>query len=110
MLAVVRRCGGKTCPPGTCDHGKKSSDHQPLRRSTAAVESVLASPGAPLERRTRSAMEARFAHDFSDVRVHTDSRAAESARSIDAAAYTYRRDVVFGAGRYRPGTSDGDRL
>ena len=55
-------------------------------------------------------MEARFAHDFSDVRVHTDARAAESARSIDAAAYTYRRDIVFGAGRYRPGTSDGDRL
>ncbi|HEX2057910.1 MAG TPA: DUF4157 domain-containing protein [Actinomycetota bacterium] len=81
-----------------------------MRRSTAAVETVLASPGSPLDRRTRFAMEARFAHDFSDVRVHTDDRAAESARSIDAAAYTYRRDIVFGAGRYRPGTSDGDRL
>jgi hypothetical protein len=55
-------------------------------------------------------MEPRFGHDFSRVRVHTDSKAAESARAVNALAYTVGRDVVFGAGQHVPGTSAGQRL
>jgi len=55
-------------------------------------------------------MEPRFGHDFSNVRVHTDSKAAESAGAVDALAYTVGRDVVFGAGQYMPGTREGQRL
>jgi hypothetical protein len=55
-------------------------------------------------------MEPRFGHDFSGVRVHTDRKAAESARAVNAEAYTVGRDVVFGAGRYAPGTGEGHRL
>jgi hypothetical protein len=55
-------------------------------------------------------MESRFGHDFSRVRVHADARAAESARAVDAVAYTAGRDVVFGLGRYEPGCADGRRL
>src|SRR6185369_18043496 len=51
--------------------------------------------------------EPRFVHDFSRVRVHTDARAAESARAVNALAYTVGRDVVFGDGQYAPGTSGG---
>jgi outer membrane protein OmpA-like peptidoglycan-associated protein len=47
-------------------------------------------------------MEPRFGHDFSGVRVHADGRAAESARSVSALAYTVGQDVVFGAGQYKP--------
>jgi Domain of unknown function (DUF4157) len=72
------------------------------------VHEVLRSPGRPLNNSTRGFMESRFGHDFSQVRVHTDSRAAESARSVNAAAYTVGRDVVFGAGQYAP-TSDAGR-
>ena len=54
--------------------------------------------------------EARFGHDFSSVRVHTDGRAAESARAVSANAYTVGSDVVFGAGRYAPATTEGSRL
>src|SRR5262249_22069295 len=54
--------------------------------------------------------EARFGHSFSQVRVHTGDRATASARSVDAAAYTVGRDVVFGAGRYAPGTAEGKSL
>jgi hypothetical protein len=43
-------------------------------------------------------MEPRFGHDFSAVRVHSDPKAAESARAIDALAYTVGRDIVFGEG------------
>ncbi|HEV2956329.1 MAG TPA: DUF4157 domain-containing protein [Xanthobacteraceae bacterium] len=74
------------------------------------VHEVLRSPGQPLDAATRAFMEARFGRDFSAVRVHTDAHAAESARSIDASAYTVGRDVVFGAGQYATSTSKGKRL
>lgn len=48
--------------------------------------------------------------DFSQVRIHTDTRAAESARAVNAAAYTVGRDIVFGAGKYQPNTPQGQRL
>jgi hypothetical protein len=48
--------------------------------------------------------------DFSQVRIHTDAQAAESARSVNAAAYTVGRDIVFGTGQYQPHTRQGQRL
>jgi hypothetical protein len=55
-------------------------------------------------------MESRFGHDFGLVRVHTDERASESARALNALGYTAGRHVVFAAGRYAPETSPGRRL
>ncbi len=74
------------------------------------VSRVLASPGQPLEGETRALMEPRFAHDFSGVRVHTDGQAAESARAVDAQAYTVGRHLVFSAGHYAPATAAGRAL
>lgn len=74
------------------------------------VGDVLSGAGRPLDGPVRSFMESRFGHDFSNVRVHTDGKAAESARSVNARAYTVGRDVVFGAGSYRPASSEGKRL
>ena len=74
------------------------------------VHDVLNASGRPLEPATRGFMESRFGHDFSQVRVHTDGRAAESARAVDALAYTVGRDIVFAAGRYRAGAAAGNRL
>ena len=58
----------------------------------------------------RSDMETRFGHDLSNVRIHTDDRAAESARSVDARAYTVGKDVVFAAGEYAPEKKEGKQL
>ncbi|MEE9464059.1 MAG: DUF4157 domain-containing protein [Candidatus Neomarinimicrobiota bacterium] len=55
-------------------------------------------------------MEPRFGHDFSHVRVHTGARAAETARAVNAQAFTVGRDVVFGAGQYAPDAHGGRRL
>lgn len=74
------------------------------------VHDVLRSPGQPLDAGTRTFMESRFSHDFSGVRVHTDAKAAESARSVNALAYTVGRDLVFGMGQYSPTTMIGRRL
>jgi hypothetical protein len=70
------------------------------------VDEVLRSPGNPIEPTTRSLMEHRLGHDFSRVRVHSDAKAAESARAVGALAYTVGSDVVLGAG-YRAGTHQG---
>jgi hypothetical protein len=70
-----------------------------LAEAPPIVQEVLQSPGQPLDPATRAEMESRFGHDFSRVRVHTDARAAASARVVNALAYTVGRDVVFGEGR-----------
>jgi len=74
------------------------------------MHEVLQSPGQPLDLSTRNFMEPRFGQDFSNVRLHTDARAAESARAMKAEAYTVGRNVVFGAGRHAPETAEGKRL
>jgi pyrrolidone-carboxylate peptidase len=74
------------------------------------VHEVLRSPGHPLDQQTRSFMEPHFGHDFSRVRVHTDNKAAESARSVNAKAYTVGQDVVFGAGQYAASDTIGKQL
>lgn len=74
------------------------------------VRDVLASPGRPLDAATRAFMEPRFGHDFSRVRIHTDQTAVQSAEAVAAHAYTVGTDVVFGAGRYLPESSEGQRL
>ena len=74
------------------------------------VHEVLGESGRPLDFSTREFMERSFGHDFSNVRVHHDSRAHTSARAVDAHAYTVGSHVVFDAGRYTPGTREGKRL
>ena len=66
--------------------------------------------GQPLPASERAFFEPRFGRDFSHVRVHTDNRAARTAQSINARAFTLGRDVVFGGGQYSPGTNSSRRL
>ena len=109
-------CGQHTIAGGEC----AACDKQGLQRRVAGqaepegvppiVHEVLGAPGQPLDAATRSLMEPRFGHDFSRVRVHTDAKAAESARAVNALAYTVGREVVFGAGQYRPASVSGRRL
>jgi hypothetical protein len=99
-------------------HASSSSDV--LQRSSDAptssseappqVYQALRSTGLPLDSSSRDFFESSFDHDFSDVRLHTDSQAADSAASVDALAYTVGSDVFFGAGQYAPETSAGQQL
>ena len=75
------------------------------------VKDVLRSGGgSPLDGPTRSFMEERLGHDFGDVRVHTGGQAGESARSVNAQAYTVGSDIVFQSGKYAPDTDGGRRV
>ena len=75
-----------------------------------SVDRVLASPGSPLSPTLRKDMEQRFGHDFSRVRVHIGEDAEQSARDMMANAYTVGHNIVFGMGRFAPGTHEGRRL
>ena len=84
-----------------------------MSRSVDLLRGEVHSPdstGHPLDPAARCVMEGRFGHDFADVRVHTDQRAADAAHALRARAYTVGRDIVFGAGRYQPQSGAGQRL
>ena len=66
--------------------------------------------GQPLSESERAFYEPRFGYDFSQVRVHTGTQAAEAAREVNARAFTMGRNLVFGGGQYAPGTTRGRRL
>ena len=55
-------------------------------------------------------MTSRLGHDFSSVRIHTDSAASQSAEDINARAYTAGAHIAFRAGEYAPSTVLGHRL
>jgi hypothetical protein len=75
-----------------------------------SVHEVLSSPAQPLDLAMRAFFEPRFGRSFGQVHIHTDARAVDSARDLKARAYTVGRDIVFGAGEYRPGAAEGKRL
>jgi hypothetical protein len=80
---------------------------------TASIESRINSlkgGGQPLDLATRNFFEPRFDADFNSIRVHSDNRAADLSKSINAKAFTLGRDVVFGSGQYSPESSTGKRL
>ncbi len=95
----IRGNGGETL--------RRKPEPAPAPSSAAAVPP---GSGQPLDGEARAFMEPRFGHDFSRVRIHTDSRAAESARSFGALAYTLGENIVFGPGRYNPATTSGRQL
>lgn len=74
------------------------------------VHEVLRSAGQPLDAGTRAFFEPRFGYDFGSVRLHTDSRATESAARIHANAYAVGNNLVVANGRCAANTHAGRLL
>lgn len=112
--SILQRCTSTQecgeCKKKRLSLGRASENVAPFFIIPPIVHSVLGSHGEPLENQTRAFMESRFGHDFSQVRVHADPQAAESAGAVNALAYTVGQEVVFGPGQYAPKTSEGQRL
>jgi hypothetical protein len=112
--ACGQHTGGGQCEHCRAEHEGRLQRSGDGRGAPGAVPDVvheaLDSPGHALDPATRAFMEPRFGYDFSRVRVHTDPLADESARAVDALAYTVGPDVVFAAGRYAPETDGGREL
>ena len=117
-LRLQRKCGGGKTPEAEneCSECKKKKElqrrasGQAPERVPSIVHDVLSSRGRPLDEQTREAMGQRFGYDFSDVQVHANARAGESARAVNALAFTVGSNVVFAPGQYQPASADGQRL
>ncbi len=117
---LQRKCSCRGSGEEECEACKEKHEKEQIQRKTdgnagaarapALVHEVLRSPGQPLDAAARRYFEPRFAYDFSRVRVHRDQRAAESARSVHALAYTVGDRLVFGSGQYAPQTETGRHL
>ncbi len=92
------------------DNRSGKSDHANDFPMPSMLHDVLTSPGHPLDQPTREFMESRFAYNFSHVRVHTDTKSYNSAKMVNAQAYTVGSNIVFGKGNYSSTTSAGRKL
>jgi pyrrolidone-carboxylate peptidase len=118
--ALQRTCapcaaGGSLCPK--CEDDQKRVVQRKTEPVSDPVDTSVPDtflqnlgPGQPLDPSTRAFFEPRFGHDFSQVRVHTDSDATTSARELNAQAYTIGQDMYFAEGRYKPETAEGKNL
>ena len=66
--------------------------------------------GAPLPEAARTVFEAKFQRPFDDVRIHDDAGADDTARKIDAIAFTRGNDIYFRSAAYDPTSPEGKRL
>lgn len=80
---------------------------QLMEEERSPVHGVISSGGRPIEPDVREDMEARLGHDFSDVRIHDDAAAADSAKAVNAHAYTVGSNVVFQRNVYDPSSTAG---
>lgn len=96
-----------------CQEEMQRSPDAPGRATgdvSATVACGIAAGGVPLSPGQRHFFEPRFGQELGHVRLHTDAAAAESAGALDARAYTFGHDIVFGSGEYAPDTAAGRRL
>jgi len=119
LLQRKRACGSATGLSGICTEcqGKQEAI---LQRYTGGIDAtdkapkivheVINSPGQPLPPEVRVLMESELKHDFRRVRIHTDTKAAKSAKAVNALAYTVKQDIIFGADKYTPSTLEGKKL
>jgi hypothetical protein len=108
---ISRKCADCEAETGEEELQRKPANARAAgREAPALVNQVLGSPGRALDAASRAYFEPRFGRDFSRVRIHDDTRAAQSARDLGAQAYTVGQSIVFAAGRFAPGTKAGQRL
>jgi len=88
----------------------RSSNQPGVNKIPPIVEEGLRSPGQPLDKETLTDMENYFGHDLSDVRIHANAKAGESAQAVGARAYTVGNDIVLGNAQNKRGTVEGKKL
>lgn len=66
--------------------------------------------GHTLPQDIQTQLEPTIGTDLSTVRVHTDAKADQLSRSVQAKAFTTGSDIFFRSGQYSPASSDGQQL
>lgn len=105
-------------PHAEPDHGEDEKRLQKKEAGTSVAPSKntsnyigsLNGKGNALPRQTNQFFSARMGYDFSQVRIHTDKSAAESAKDINAKAYAVGHHIVFNEGQYDTQSGAGKKL
>jgi len=109
VSSIQRKCA--TCEEEDKQLYRKENNSAQTSASSQTEDYInTLSGGKPLPEKERFFFESRMGYDFSDVRLHTDSVAATSARSINALAYTSGHNIVFNEGQYNTESDNGKRL
>lgn len=66
--------------------------------------------GQAMDKATRSDLGGKMGYNFDNVRIHSDSKAADLSQSLGARAFTVGKDIYFNRGEYNPGNTEGKRL
>ena len=66
--------------------------------------------GSPLPSAAKGFMENRFGADFSNVNIHTGSKAQELSHNLNARAFTVGNDIFFNSGQFSPESTTGKHL
>lgn len=66
--------------------------------------------GEQLNQSEKKLANGQAPNELDEVRVHTDSRAAELAKAVNAKAFAYGKDIFFGQGQYDSTTTEGKQL
>ncbi|HEX2996109.1 MAG TPA: DUF4157 domain-containing protein [Anaerolineales bacterium] len=108
VMAAPSHSAVSSAPPRIQRYAGQATDG--LDTAPASVDRVLSGSGRSLDAAIQQDMGQRFGHDFSQVRVHSDAAAEQSAKDVNAHAYTVGQNLVFGAGQFAPGSDAGRRL
>jgi hypothetical protein len=88
---------------------RKAGGEEQQQDGSAVHDVIGKGGGSSLPEGVRTQMESSMGHDFSDVKVHTGTDAANASKSVQAQAFTVGNEIVFNDGKYNPGSPDGDR-
>src|SRR6187551_523229 len=66
--------------------------------------------GDPLPADMKKSMKGVSGGELNEVKIHTDSKAAEMSKAINAKAFTIGKDIYFGQGKFDTYTSEGKQL
>lgn len=96
-----------------CERMQKKESPATASKATPSIENQLSSSkgsGSPLSEPTLGQMESSFGRDFSNVRIHNDSKAQEMSKSLNAQAFTHGNDIYFNSGKFNTENLNGQKL
>lgn len=90
----------------------KEASSEGIRVSTGFESQIknLQYGGQPLSNSVRESLEPKFGYDFSNVRIHTEAQAGDTARRMNALAFTIGPHIVFAPGQFAPHSYQGKKL
>ena len=104
--------GGLQLKPIFENNGQLPGDDE-QSAGVSMIESELKTAkggGVPLPAAAREQMEGSFGANFSDVKLHTDTTAAQMNKTLQSQAFTNGKDIYFNSGKFNSTNKEGKHL